>query len=139
MTLKPMRVTYRGVFRSPIGAMNPLGLKIPVAMTIEVYNSKMSDKEACWKARELDTPKKRTLDAIRSGQSCQGAQEAVKAAFQEQCQEWQMWGTPPDEAANRVISRDEVQIDLAGKVFFKDEDPMPEDAKKHAKKLEKVK
>lgn len=131
--MKPIRVTYRAVFRQPIGPLNPMNLKMPVSMTIELYEAPGKR----WKARECDTGKKRPIEPAGESANLQSAQEAVKGLFQECLLPWQMWGDPsmaiPVELIGeprykpglRVIQPEEVEI-RDGKVYFK----LPEVAKK---------
>lgn len=110
--MKPIRVTYRAVFRSPLGPLNPLGVNIPVAMTVEVYEA----RPQVWKAREKDTGKDRTLP-IPSQPDALGAMLQIGKFFKEQCQDWQMWGSAwTDTTPPRILYPQDVVIDEAGKV-----------------------
>jgi hypothetical protein len=104
-----------------------MNLKLNVSMTIELY---MARKDV-WKARELDTGHKRTIESVKDCGTLSSAQNRVKELFQEQCQPWQMWGEPPlrldqcnHQARPRVIQPEEVEIQ-GEKVLFK----MPEAVK----------
>jgi hypothetical protein len=130
VNLRPLRVTYRAVFKGPVGALNPMNLKLNVCMTIELYMARRD----VWKARELDTGHKRTIEPVKDCGTLSSAQNRVKELFQEQCQPWQMWGdvsslfpdVPPDRIkfGLRVIQPEEVEIQ-GEKVLFK----MPEAVK----------
>lgn len=131
MILKPLRVTYRAVFKGPIRELNPMNLKLNVCMTIELYSA----RKDVWKARECDTGHKRPISPVQDCGTLQSAKNRVKELFQEQCQPWQMWGDtsdllpkdyPPDRIKRglRVIQPEEVEVQ-GEKVLFK----MPEAVK----------
>lgn len=88
----PLRVTYRSVFKGPIGILNPAGFPCSkIAMTVEVYPA----KNGHWKAREMDTGKKRDLPIPDSCMSAESARLAIMELFTSCELPWQMWGDPP--------------------------------------------
>lgn len=113
--MKPLRVTYRAVFRSLTGPLNPLGVNIPVAMTVEVYEA----RPQVWKSREKDTGKDRALDTIPAGSNAVEAKANVRKCFKEQNQDWQMWGNSySDVTPPRILYPREVFVKEDGKVYL---------------------
>jgi hypothetical protein len=115
VNLRPLKVTYRAVFKGPAGALNPMNLKLNICMTIELY---MARKDV-WKGRELDTGHKRTIEPVKDCGTLQSAKNRVVELFQEQCQPWQMWGDPSSvlpvdtrgcKPGCRVIQPEEVEV-----------------------------
>lgn len=134
--MRPLRVTYRAVFRSPLGPLNPLGVHIPVSMTIEVYEA----RPQVWKSREKDTGKDRGMDSIPAGSSAAEAQANVRKCFKEQNQDWRMWGSEyAADAKPRILYPKDVVVKPDGKVcLIEPEDSTEVGDKPATKRTKKV-
>ena len=81
-----MRITYRATFRQPIGKLNPMGLKIPVPLTVELFTVPGN----MWSAREIDSRDRRIIPPLQRFPSSQTAMKGTKAMFEEQVRPWTM-------------------------------------------------
>jgi hypothetical protein len=108
--MRAIKVTYRAVFEQPIGKLNPMGARLPGPVSIEIFGSGER-----WQAREIAGG---ILTRLGKLGPTSYAQSEVAAVFERQTQAWQMWGTPPGETAERMLTPEEL-ADIGGKVFFK--------------------
>jgi len=115
--MRAIKVTYRAVFQQPIGKLNPMELKVPGEIPVEVFRTGNT-----WQARDVS----RIANAFtRLGKffSADIAKSEVAAAFKHQLQDWQAWGIVPAAKGTlteeRMLSPDEIVIDDKGKAFFK--------------------
>lgn len=90
--MRQIKVVWRGIFREPIGALNPLGLKMPVTCKVEVHGSK--DK---WQARNIDGGKPVPYTRLGSHPGALTMRNAVEAAFRSVVEPWQLWGEIPGD------------------------------------------
>jgi hypothetical protein len=88
--MRTIKVTYRAVFEQPIGALNPMGVKLPGPQPVEVCKNGTG-----WEIRELSTPKRRKFERLGKAISLDDAQARVQAAFSKMLTSGQIWGTPP--------------------------------------------
>jgi hypothetical protein len=110
--MRAIKVTYRAVFHQPIGALNPMGMKLSGPIAVEIFGSGER-----WQARELTSG----AVFVRLGRfgSAMHAKSEVPTSFERQSEPWQIWGRPPNENQERMLTAAEVVIDAHGKVFFK--------------------
>ena len=115
-TMRTIKVTYRSTFEQPTGVLNPMNLKVPGALDIEVFNVGEH-----WKVRELTT--NRIFDRLGKFPSAEAAMKECAVVFARQPSAWHMWGTPPPSSVERLILPKEVMLLSLGKVAWKE----PED------------
>lgn len=100
--MKAIRVSYRAVFRQPIGRLNPAGFKMPAEVRIEVFGTGEH-----WKARNLDTG---SIIGAKAPTPLR-AQQSIAECFAEQIAEWQMWAPAGENGAEIEVNPDQI-IDL---------------------------
>jgi hypothetical protein len=117
--VRAIKVTYRAIFEQPIGALNPMGLKLSGDVPVEVFHT-----SGGWQARAIS----RIPSAFtRLGKFLNAniAKSEVANAFDHQVRDWQLWGIVPVPRTGevvteeRMLSPDEIIIDIHGKAFFK--------------------
>ena len=114
--MRAIKVTFRAVFQQPMGPLNPMGLKLPGDFPVELYGH--GEK---WYARALGGAPYKKLSHFTT--PAQG-QSVLEQAFAHRSTEWQMWGVPPDENEERILTPDEItETSAPYQVFFK----QPED------------
>lgn len=101
-----MRVTFRAVFMQPTGVLNPMGLKIPTPITVELYPGPSNS----YRAREIDSKHRRSFRHVQRMANLEAAKSAIRASFTEQLTDWTMHDPAKNGAA---LSPDEV-ITLPG-------------------------
>jgi hypothetical protein len=112
--VRAIKVTYRAVFQQPIGKLNPMGLKIPGEIPVELFGGPTR-----WQARPIDRIANAFTRLGTFGAPSEG-QSILEQAFAHRLTEWQMWGTPPSEKEERILQPDEVVIGTAPfRVSFK--------------------
>jgi hypothetical protein len=95
--MRAIKVTFHAVFEQPIGKLNPMGMKMPGLIPVEIFGTGER-----WQARTIPNgPGPSAVPSVfnRLGRfaSLEHAKSEVIAAFQQQVQDWQVWGTPPIE------------------------------------------
>jgi len=88
--MKSLRVSFRAVFEQPIGALNPMGARLPGPQAVEIFGN-----AGKWQAREIATPRRQVYTKLGKFASLTHAQSEVAGAFEKQLQPWQPWGTVP--------------------------------------------
>lgn len=113
--VRNIKVTYRAVFRQPIGLLNSLGSQIAGTFPVEVFGA--GEK---WQAREIATPVRVVYKKLYHFTSpIQGMME-VERNFEERLEPWQVWGKPPNELQERMLLPGEI-VDLgSGKMAWRD-------------------
>lgn len=112
--MRAIKVTYRAVFEQPVGELNPMGIKVPGPQPVELFFSKGN-----FCVREISTPQRNVFTRLGTFVTLEHAKNSVKRAFETQRTDWQMWGTPPYEPAERLLLKDEIEIQTDGKVYFR--------------------
>jgi hypothetical protein len=116
--MRAIKVTYRAIFRQPIGLLNPMKISIPGVFPVEIFGGGER-----WQAREIASTRRTVYAKLHHFTSpIQGMME-VDQAFKERLEPWQIWGTPPGETQERLMLAGEV-CDLGhGKMaWYEDED-----------------
>jgi hypothetical protein len=93
--MRAIKVTFRAVFRQPIGVLNPMGAKMSVPLPIELFPSGSQ-----WVARDISANgnvRGAVYKKFGRFASLEHAKSTVEASFQERLQGWQMWGEGPNE------------------------------------------
>ena len=121
--VRAIKITYRSVFEQPIGALNPMGLKLPGPCPVEIFGQ--GEK---WQAREIGSPARATYTKLYKFTSPIQGMACVEQAFERRIELWQIWGTVPGDgkttlAEERMMSPDEIVLDAHGRAFLK----QPED------------
>jgi hypothetical protein len=112
--VRAIKATYRAVFQQPIGKLNPMELKIPGDIAVELFGGPTR-----WQARPLGRIANAFTRLGTFGAPSEG-QSILEQAFAHRLTEWQMWGTPPSEKEERILQPDEVVIGTAPfRVSFK--------------------
>jgi hypothetical protein len=95
--VRAIKITYRAVFQQPIGLLNPMGLGIPGAISVEIFQ-----RGETWQARSLETE----FTYVKLGRfaSADHGRTAVGESFQECLEPWQAWGKPPNELEPRMLT-----------------------------------
>jgi hypothetical protein len=118
--MRSIKVTYRAVFQQPIGALNPMGAKLPGAFPVEIFQ-----RGASWLAREIQSPRRNVYEKLLGKfASLEHAKAEVCRSFEKQMQDWQIWGTPPQDgpalsdalSIERMLTPDEI-CDLGNSQF----------------------
>ena len=114
--MRAIRVTFRAVFRQPIGALNPSGFKVAGPVAVELFGN-----EKRWQARELSQAN--VFTRLGRFVSLDHAMTTVESSFQERLEPWQMWGKGPNELTEKLLTPYEV-ADLGDGKFgwLQDED-----------------
>jgi hypothetical protein len=115
--MRTIRVTYRAVFRQPIGELNPFGSKIPGEFPVEIFGA--GEK---WQARTVAAQPVVYKKLYHFTDAIQGMME-VERNFQERLEPWQVWGKPHNELQERMLDPSEICDLKGGKMGWKD----PED------------
>jgi hypothetical protein len=114
--VRAIKVTFRAVFRQPIGALNPGGFKIAGPVAVELFGNGER-----WQARELSQAN--VFTRLGRFVSLEHAKSTVEASFQERLQPWQMWGKGPNEFKEKQLTPYEVADLGKGKFgWIQDED-----------------
>lgn len=117
--MRAIKVTYRAVFQQPIGALNPMGLKIPGDFPVELYA--FGER---WRARSIANGNRNVYDKLVPFSTIAHAKSETERAFERQSQAWQMWGNVPGDGnsaltVERMLEPDEIYIAPEGKVYLK--------------------
>jgi len=88
--MRTIKVTYRAIFEQPIGALNPLGMKLPGQFPVEIFGA--GDR---WAAREIATARRQQYTRLPKFANPDSGKMVVTENFARQVQPWQIWGTPP--------------------------------------------
>ena len=116
--MRAIKVTFRAVFRQPIGNLNPSGFKIGGTQPVELFH--VGER---WKAREIASPRRVVYDRLVRFVSLEDAKATVEASFQERLGPWQMWGKGPNELTEKQLTPYEVADLGEGKFgWLQDED-----------------
>ena len=123
--MRAIKVTFRAVFEQPLGSLNPMGVKLPGPMPIELFESGKS-----WVARSISLNGRRGAIYEKLGRffSLEHAKREVRDHFARQTQVWQVWGDAPlpdspELAENRMLTPYEVADLGEGKFgWIQDED-----------------
>lgn len=121
--MRAIKVTFRAVFRQPIGLLNPMGMKINAEVPVELFGNAER-----WQARTIPNgtgPSAVPSVFTRLGRfsSLEHAKLTVEASFQERLQPWQMWGKGPNELTEKQLTSYEVADLGEGKFgWIQDED-----------------
>lgn len=115
--MRAIKVTYRAVFQQPIGRLNPMGLKVPGDIPVELFGQGEQ-----WQAREISRIANAFTRLGRFSGPDHGKKE-VTASFERQIQPWQIWGTVPGNGKDalteeRILSPDEL-VFQKGKAFLR--------------------
>ncbi len=112
--MKAIKVSWRAVFRQPIGVLNPLGAKLPGPFPVEIFGG--GEK---WQAREIASSKRVVYTKLPKFASVSNGKVTVAACFYQQVEPWSMWGSPlpisewhdknQNPAAERVLLATEVK------------------------------
>ena len=109
--MRAIKVTYRAVFQQPIGLLNPMELNCPGNFPVEILGAGER-----WQARAFFSATVynklghcTTLDQMKG---------EVQMCFDRCIQTWQIWGTPPDEKQERMLTTEEI-VRSDGKAFFR--------------------
>ena len=106
--MRQIKISFRAVFDQPIGVLNPMGLKLPAPLPVELVGSGTK-----WEAQSIAGPKPRKFDKLRKFASLTDAKQSVQDAFQTQLEPWQAWATVPWECELRLLDPSEYS-ELAG-------------------------
>jgi hypothetical protein len=85
--VRAIKVTFRAVFENPIGALNPMGLKLPGPQPVEIFG-----QGARWQVREIASPRRQKYEKLGHFDSIEHAQAALKDVFSKMLEPWQLWG-----------------------------------------------
>jgi hypothetical protein len=116
--MRAIKVTYRAIFEQPIGALNPMGLKLPGLCPVEIFGQ--GEK---WQAREIGSPGRAIYTKLYKSTTPIQGMACVEQAFERRIEPWQIWGTPPGESHERMLIADEIVDVGGGRMAWKD----PED------------
>lgn len=98
--MRSINVTFRAIFEQPKGKLNPMGLKLPGPMPVEIFGS--GEK---WQARSLSAHPVVYKNLQRFTTPEQGMY-VVQDSFERQVEAWQMWGIPPEVNLKEPKSKD---------------------------------
>ena len=116
--MRAIKVTFRAVFRQPIGKLNPMGAKINGQHPVEIFGE--GDR---WKSREIASVYRMEYKRLGRFVSLEHAKSTVEASFQERLEPWQMWGKGPNELDEKQLTPYEVADLGEGKFgWIQDED-----------------
>jgi hypothetical protein len=101
--MRSIKVTFRAVFRQPIGLLNPMGVKIAGPQPVEIFG-----EGERWKAREIASPRHVVYDRLGRFVSLGHAKSTVESSFEERLESWQMWGKGPNDANEKLLTAYEV-------------------------------
>lgn len=87
--MRAIKVTHRAVFRQPIGALNPMGCKLPGPFPVELFQ-----RGPHWFAREIASPKPQEYKRLTKMESLSEMKRQVEESFESQSEAWQIWGDP---------------------------------------------
>jgi len=104
--MRALKVTYRAVFRQPLGALNKLGVRLACDIPVEIYQS--VDK---WIARRPGT--RSDFVEIPAAMSQESMKTSVQQSFETQVSEWQMY--KPD---GEVVQPGETKVNGNGTVML---------------------
>jgi len=88
--MRTIRVTYRAVFEQPIGALNPMGCKLPGPFPVEIFGTGER-----WQAREIASSRRQVYERLSRFTSPDTGKQVVESSFARKIQDWQIWGTVP--------------------------------------------
>lgn len=116
--MRAIKVTFRAVFRQPIGPLNPMGLKVPGAFPVELFQ-----RGSTWTAREIATPQRNVYENLPKFASLEHARTTLDKCFQERPEPWQAWGKPPNGLTEILLTPYELADLGQGKFgWIQDED-----------------
>ena len=97
--MRAIKVTFRAVFEQPLGSLNPMGVKLPGPMPVELFESGKS-----WVARSLYLDGRRGAIYEKLGRffSLEHAKREVRDHFARQIQDWQLWASRPDDCGVEI-------------------------------------
>lgn len=115
--MRNIKVTFRAVFHQPIGRLNPLGLKVPTDIPVEVYGT-----QGNWRVRNPSRIAN-AFDRLGKFASAEDAKREIARSFARQVEEWQVWGTPPHTDQEQMLTAYDVADLGEGKWgYIQDED-----------------
>lgn len=103
-SMRNIKVSFRAVFEQPIGALNPMGLKLPGPVAVE-----LSKTGAMWTAYSIASAKRQPFDKLYKFTGLEGGKNNVQSSFKTMLQPWQPWGKPPGEFVERPLEAWEFQ------------------------------
>ena len=86
--MRAIKVTFRAVFQAPIGALNPMGLRIPGPQPVEIFG-----QGERWQVREISSPRRQVFEKLGRFASVEHAKSALNESFAKMLEPWQLWGT----------------------------------------------
>jgi hypothetical protein len=101
--MRSIKVTYRAVFRQPIGRLNPFEVKLSGDFPVEVYGA--GEK---WQAREIQTAARNVYKKLQHFTGPIHGMKEVEQNFQERLEPWQIWGKPHNENTERMLLPGEI-------------------------------
>lgn len=86
--MRAIKVTFRAVFENPIGALNPMGLKIPGPQPVEIFG-----QGERWQVRAISSPRRQVFEKLGRFSSVEHAKSGLSEVFEKMLEPWQLWGT----------------------------------------------
>lgn len=107
--MKVIKLSWRAVFRQPIGILNPAGYTMGGTFPVEIFGQ--GDK---WQAREIASPKRAVYTKLPKFASVANGKATVANVFRERVEDWYMWGTVAGDgvaalSVDRVLLPSEVK------------------------------